>query len=75
MMGTKKVGAFSSPRKKAMVIINPEKQIACFFYKKFLHAKKAAAGKFILDKVPHLFQTVAKVNGRTRWSGGNHNGF
>jgi hypothetical protein len=27
MMGTKKVGAFSSPHKKAIIIIAPEKQM------------------------------------------------
>jgi len=46
MMGTKKVGAFPSPRKKAIVIISPQMQKASFFIKYFLHAKM-----IVLDKV------------------------
>jgi hypothetical protein len=34
MMGTKKVGALSSPRKKAITIINGRSQIATPFSKK-----------------------------------------
>ena len=46
MMGTKKVGAFPSPRKKAIVIINPRMQKASYFINYFLHAKR-----IVLDKV------------------------
>ena len=45
MMGTKKVGAFPSPRKKANVIINPKRKKASDFAKYFLHAKA-----IVLDK-------------------------
>jgi len=35
MMGTKKVGAFSSPRKKANIIIAPEVRLASHFFPYF----------------------------------------
>jgi len=61
MMGTKKVGAFPSPRKKANVIINPKRKKASDFAKYFLHAKA-----IVLDNVRAFVPDCSQGQRRTR---------
>ncbi|MCX6562969.1 MAG: hypothetical protein NTU60_05110 [Candidatus Aminicenantes bacterium] len=57
MMGTKKVGAFSSPRKKAILIIIQKKQnarkILKFFFKKTANSFLTLSGNFYMNKARH----------------------
>ena len=69
MMGTKKVGAFPSPRKKAIFIITPKIKNTSHFQKNFPKNIFRGSGSS-LTRSGHLIQTVFQVKDERVKSGG-----